>query len=33
MNRLEPLPLDSLAELQDTFNSFKERMGFVANSG
>jgi alkylhydroperoxidase family enzyme len=33
MNRLEPLPLDSLAELQDTFNSFKERMGFIANSG
>lgn len=33
MNRLEPLPLDSLAELQVTFNSFKERMGFIANSG
>ncbi len=33
MNRLEPLPLDSLNELQDTFNSFKERMGFIANSG
>ena len=33
MNRLEPLPLDSLNELQDTFNSFKERMGFTANSG
>jgi len=33
MNRLEPLPLDLLNELQDTFNSFKERMGFTANSG
>jgi len=33
MNRLEPLPQDSLNELQDTFNSFKERMGFIANSG
>lgn len=33
MSRLDPLPLENLGELQDTFNSFKERMGFIANSG
>ena len=33
MSRLEPLSLETLGELQDTFNSFKDRMGFIANSG
>ena len=33
MSRLEPLQLETLGQLQDTFNSFKERMGFIANSG
>lgn len=33
MNRLEPLQQESLPELQATFEAFRERMGFVANSG
>lgn len=33
MNRLEPLKQDSVPELEPIFESFKERMGFVANSG
>ncbi|MCI4646377.1 MAG: carboxymuconolactone decarboxylase family protein [Hyphomonadaceae bacterium] len=33
MSRLEPLPLESLGELQMTLETFKKRMGFIANSG
>jgi len=33
MSRLDPLPLEDLGELTETFNSFKQRMGFIANSG
>jgi alkylhydroperoxidase family enzyme len=33
MSRLEPLPREQLGELETTFQSFQNRMGFVANSG
>jgi uncharacterized peroxidase-related enzyme len=33
MSRLQPLALEDLGELQPTFAVFKNRMGFVANSG
>jgi alkylhydroperoxidase family enzyme len=33
MSRLSPLPREELGELESAFQSFKNRMGFVANSG
>jgi alkylhydroperoxidase family enzyme len=33
MSRLQPLPREQLGELESTFQTFKNRMGFVANSG
>lgn len=33
MSRLSPLPRAELGELEGAFQSFKNRMGFVANSG
>lgn len=33
MSRLTPLPLEQLGELTSVFQTFKNRMGFVANSG
>ncbi len=33
MSRLEPLPLEELGELAGALDTFKERMGFIANSG
>jgi alkylhydroperoxidase family enzyme len=33
MSRLQPLPREQLGELESAFQTFKNRMGFVANSG
>jgi alkylhydroperoxidase family enzyme len=33
MSRLSPLPREQLGDLESAFQSFKNRMGFVANSG
>jgi alkylhydroperoxidase family enzyme len=33
MSRLEPLALEELGDLQPAFSVFKNRMGFIANSG
>src|SRR5258708_6507403 len=33
MSRLRPLPREQLGELESAFQTFKNRMGFVANSG
>jgi len=33
MSRLQPLPREQLGELEAAFQTFKNRMGFVANSG
>ena len=33
MSRLQPLALEDLGELQPSFAVFKNRMGFIANSG
>src|SRR5438477_465711 len=33
MSRLQPLAREELGELEDAFQVFKNRMGFVANSG
>jgi uncharacterized peroxidase-related enzyme len=33
MSRLQPLPREQLGELESAFQTFQNRMGFVANSG